>query len=137
MPRLRFEIQDSGYFNEYSADRMLCDKASTGSNPTAPIARSAPCVGGPICLTVMEEYQSVLSSCQLTFETLNDTLVSLGLGGGSDLSESSFRTKMKYLWNEPQTQILRTSISSQQSAITLLLSVFQAYADFSFQKSTD
>jgi hypothetical protein len=85
-------------------------------------------------VTVMEEYESVLSSCQLTFETLNDSLLSLGLGGGSNLSESTFRTKMKYLWNEPQTQILRTSISGQQNAITLLLSIFQAYVNLSLSE---
>jgi hypothetical protein len=80
-------------------------------------------------VTVMEEYQSVVSSCQLTFETLNDSLLGLGLGEASNLSESTFRTKWKYLWNEPQTQILRTSISGQQNAIMLLLSIFQAYVN--------
>jgi hypothetical protein len=47
-PRLRLQIPDSRPFNEFNAHQMLCDKTSTCSNPTAPLAGSVSSFERPI-----------------------------------------------------------------------------------------
>lgn len=75
---------------------------------------------------VLEEYMSVLDDCLLTFNILNQRLSALGIDKGNEEDESGFRTKVRYVWNEPQMEMLRGNIRGQANAVGILLSAFQA-----------
>jgi hypothetical protein len=75
---------------------------------------------------VLVEYESVLTGCQLVFTTFNERISELGLDNENNLKEATFWEKVKYVWNEPQMELLRGGISGQANAVGILLSVFQA-----------
>jgi len=76
---------------------------------------------------VLEEHDSVLNDCLLTFNILNEHLSALGLDREGESNESSLLSKIKFIWNEPQMETLRGNIRGQANAIGILLLAFQAY----------
>jgi hypothetical protein len=75
---------------------------------------------------VLEEYEAVLGACSLTFAILKERFAGLGLDGLNKRNESDFGTKLRYMWNEPQMDMIRQNIRGQAIAINLLLTAFQA-----------
>jgi hypothetical protein len=83
---------------------------------------------------VLKEYESVLTGCESTFNALNDQLSALGLEGTKASDESTFRAKLKFVWNEPQMKDIQGNIRGQANAIGILLSAFQAYVFLALNK---
>jgi hypothetical protein len=77
----------------------------------------------------MEDYEAVLGACSLTFAILSQHLEKLGLGGLNQKNESDVHSKLRYLWNESEMEMIRQNIRGQATAISLLLTAFQSYVD--------
>lgn len=73
-----------------------------------------------------KEYEGVLGACSVTFSVLNERLTELNVQSLDKNSESSFKSKLKAVWNDDEMNLLRQNIRGQAIAINLLLSAFQA-----------
>ena len=78
---------------------------------------------------LLEEYQAVLGACSLTFSILHERLTALGVDGLNQRNGSDFGSKLRYMWNESQMEMVRQNIRGQAIAISLLLTAFQSYVD--------
>lgn len=75
---------------------------------------------------VLEEYETVLSACSLTFSLLSEKLESLGFNGLNERHESDVVSKLNFVWKGSTMESIRQSIRGQAIAITLLLTAFQS-----------
>ncbi|KAE8444344.1 hypothetical protein EG329_000654 [Mollisiaceae sp. DMI_Dod_QoI] len=75
---------------------------------------------------MLEEYQALASACSLTFSLLNERLESLVLKGLNEKNENDVVSKLKFMAKEATMETIMQNIRGQASAITLLLTAFQA-----------
>lgn len=85
---------------------------------------------------VLKEYKLVLTDCESTFNALNDHLSALGLEGTNASDKITFKSKLKFVWNEAQMKDIHGNIRAQANAIGILLSAFQAYVFLVLHHST-
>jgi hypothetical protein len=80
---------------------------------------------------VMEEYQSLLEACSISFFVLNRHFEALGLTMVGKMTQQTVVEQVKLLWEHRQMEIVSHSIIGQARAIGVL---FNAFASFVIQK---
>lgn len=83
--------------------------------------------GGRFESYVLEEYQSLLEACSISFFVLNRHFEALGLVKVGDMTQQMAVEQVKLLWEHQQMDVVTQSIIGQGRAIGVL---FNAFASF-------